>query len=178
MKKVHLAIALGGILGLLLGWWHGFAGWPAWAALPFLTVVGGMVGFRAVNSDRRALVWLLLWVLPGALIGFVTGVISQAAPLGMLHLTLEIAIYAAVIGLLGPGVGRLGILIGGLVVGALGLAQSLLAELPDTFTVGNVTFEQLSKAQYAFLNTVQALFLGAVLGGLLAFAIQSWREEK
>jgi hypothetical protein len=178
MRKVPVGIAIGGILGLLLGWWHGFAGWPTWAALPFLTVVGGMIGFRTVSSDRRALVWLLLWVLPGALIGFVTGVISQATPLGMLYLTLETAIYSAVIGLLGPGVGRIGILIGGLLVGALGLLQSLLADVPETFSMGKVTFEQLSKVQYAFLNTVQALFLGGVLGGLLAFAIKSWREEK
>jgi ABC-type xylose transport system permease subunit len=69
MRKMQVGIAIGAILGLLPGWWHGFSGWPAWAALPFLTMVGGMICFRAVSSDRRALVWLLLWVLPGALIG-------------------------------------------------------------------------------------------------------------
>jgi len=165
-------------MGVLLGWWHGFAGWPVWAALPFLGALGGLVGYRVVTGDRRALVWLLLWVLPGALVGFVTGVISQAAPLGLLHLALEYAIYAAIIGLLGPGIGRGGILICGLVVGVLGLAQSLLAELPESLTVASVTFEGLSRVQFAFLNTVQALFLGAVLGGLLAYAIKSWREAK
>ena len=176
--KLYIGIGMGALLGLLLGGWHGFAGWPGWAALPFLTVVGALIGYRAVSADRRALVWLLLWVLPGALIGFITGVISNAAPLGMLHLAMEYAIYAALIGLLGPGIGSAGILICGLGVGALGLAQSLLAEVPETLTVAGVTFEGLSKVQVAFLNTVQALFLGAVLGGLLAYAIKSWREGK
>jgi len=165
-------------MGVLLGWWHGFAGWPVWAVLPFLGALGGLVGYRAVSDDRRSLVWLLLWVLPGALVGFVTGVISQAAPLGLLHLALEYAIYAAIIGLLGPGIGRGGILICGLVVGLLGLVQSLLAELPESLTVAGVTFVGLSRVQYAFLNSVQALFLGAVLGGLLAYAIKTWREAK
>jgi hypothetical protein len=176
--RFYIGVGIGLLLGILIGWWHGFAGWPAWAALPFLGVLGGMVGYRAVSGDRRALVWLLLWVLPGTLVGFVSGVISQAAPVGLLHLALEYAIYAAIIGLLGPGIGRGGILICGLVVGVLGLAQSLLAELPESLTVAGVTFEGLSRVQYAFLNTVQALFLGAVLGGLLAYAIKSWREAK
>jgi len=69
-------------------------------------------------------------------------------------------------------------MIGGLVVGLLGLAQSLLVEVPEAVTVGGVTFEELSQVQVAFLNTVQALFLGAVLGGLVEFAIRSWREQK
>jgi hypothetical protein len=176
--RFYIGIGIGILIGLLLGWWHGFAGWPVWAALPFLAGVGALVGYRAVSGDRRALVWLLLWVLPGALVGFVTGVISQAAPVGLLHLALEYAIYAALIGLLGPGIGRGGILICGLVVGVLGLAQSLLAELPETLKVAGITFEGLSRVQYAFLNTVQALFLGGVLGGLLAYAIKSWREQK
>jgi hypothetical protein len=176
--RFYIAIGIGILIGVYLGWWHGFAGWPVWAALPFLAGVGALVGYRAVSGDRRALVWLLLWVLPGALVGFVTGVISQAAPVGLLHLALEYAIYAALIGLLGPGIGRGGILICGLVVGVLGLAQSLLAELPESLTVAGVTFEGLSKVQYVFLSTVQALFLGGVLGGLLAYAIKSWREAK
>ncbi len=175
--RLYIGVGIGLLLGILLGWWHGFAGWPIWAALPFLAVVGALIGYRAVSGERRALVWLLLWVLPGALVGFVSGVISQAAPLGLMHLALEYASYAALIGLLGPGIGRGGILICGLVVGVLGLAQSLLAELPETLTVAGVTFEGLSNVQYAFLNTVQALFLGAVLGGLLAYAIKSWREK-
>ena len=176
--RLYIGIGIGILVGVLLGWWYGFAGWPVWAALPFLGALGGLVGYRAVSGDRRGLVWLLLWVLPGALVGFASGVICQAAPLGMLHLALEYAIYAAIIGLLGPGLGRGGILICGLVVGALGLAQSLLATLPESLTVAGVSFKELSRVQFAFLNTVQALFFGAVLGGLLAFAIKSWREAK
>ena len=176
--KLQLGLGIGIFLGILLGWWHGFAGWPTWAALPFLAGVGALIGYRAVSGDRRGLIWLLLWVMPGALVGFVTGVISKAAPVGMLHLALEYAIYAALIGLLGPGNGRAGVMIGGLVVGLLGLAQSLLVEVPEAVTVGSVTFEELSQVQVAFLNTVQALFLGAVLGGLVEFAIRSWREQK
>ena len=94
--RFYIGVGIGILLGILLGWWHGFAGWPVWAALPFLAGVGALVGYRVVSGDRRALVWLLLWVLPGALVGFVTGVISQAAPVGLLHLALEYAIYAAI----------------------------------------------------------------------------------
>jgi hypothetical protein len=176
--KLQIGIGLGTVIGGLLGWWHGFAGWPVWAAIPFLVGLGALIGYRSINQDRRGLVWLILWMLPGALFGLLAGVIGKAEPVGIIHLALEFAVYAAIIGLLGPGNGRAGIMIGGLLVGGLGLAQSLIGELPEVVKIGGVQFQNLDQVQYIFINTLQTLFLGGVLGGLSEFGIRSLRAQK
>jgi hypothetical protein len=176
--RQQIGIGLGTLVGLILGWWHGFAGWPVWAALPFLAGLGALIGYQAVSGERRRLVWLLFWILPGALIGFAAGVIGKAEPVGLLHLALEYAIYAAVIGLLGPENGRAGVLLGGLLVGVLGLADSLLGEVPDILLSGGVQFSAPTRLQYAFLHTLQTMAIGAVLGALVEYAIRSLRRKE
>ena len=52
MKEYRLHIGIGALVGLLLGVWHGFAGWPVWAAVPFLAVLGALVEY-ATRSLRR-----------------------------------------------------------------------------------------------------------------------------
>jgi hypothetical protein len=86
--KLQIGIGLGTVIGGLLGWWHGFAGWPVWAAIPFLVGLGALIGYRSINQDRRGLVWLILWMLPGALFGLLAGVIGKAEPVGIIHLAL------------------------------------------------------------------------------------------
>jgi len=174
----QIAIGAGAVLGGLLGVWHGFGGWPIWAAVPFLAGLGALIGYRAASPDRRALIWLILWVMPGALAGIVAGIILQTGPVEIVHLALEFAFYTVVIGLLGPGNGRIGLLIGGLLVGVLGLAGSLLGELTEVVEVGVVTLTGLSRLQIVFISTLQALFSGAVLGALIEFGIRILRAKK
>jgi hypothetical protein len=166
------------VLGGLFGAWQGFSGWPAWAAVPFLAGLGALIGYRAASPDRRALNWLILWIMPGALVGIIAGIIAQAAPLDVLHLALEFAIYTAVIGLLGPGNGNLGILVGGLLVGVLGLLGSLIGDLPEAVEIGRVQLSGLSRVQASILNTLQALLSAAVIGGLIEFAIRLLRNRE
>jgi len=174
----QITIGAGAVLGGLLGVWHGFGGWPIWAAVPFLAGLGALIGYRAASPDRRALIWLILWVMPGALAGIVAGIILQSGPVEIVHLALEFAFYTVVIGLLGPGNGRIGLLIGGLLVGVLGLAGSLLGELTEVVEVGVVTLTGLSRLQIVFISTLQALFSGAVLGALIEFGIRILRAKK
>mgnify|MGYP001031650785 FL=1 len=177
-NRLQIGVGIGALVGLLLGVWHGFAGWPVWAAVPFLAVLGVLTGYQAVSGERRKLVWLFFWILPGALIGFTAGVIGKAEPVGLVHLALEYAIYAAVIGLLGPENGRAGVLLGGLLVGALGLADSLLGDVPEALLSGGVRFSNPTRLQYAFLHTLQSLAIGAVLGALVEYAIRNLRRKE
>ena len=51
-NRLQIGVGIGALVGLLLGVWHGFAGWPVWAAVPFLAVLGALVEY-ATRSLRR-----------------------------------------------------------------------------------------------------------------------------